>query len=124
VRAELRTVDRALLAAAACHLPRSSWGLLLVTPGTLLRWHQALDRQPFTPNRRPYKERTQRRAASGPGALRCVELPARTVRFAGRNRIGACHKRSESATNELAATAPELPVLPNRRTSRPRGCLR
>ena len=45
VRPELRTVDRALLAAAACHLPRSSRGLLLVTPLTLLRWHQALVRR-------------------------------------------------------------------------------
>ena len=45
VRPGLRTVDRALLAAAACHLPRSSRGLLLVTPRTLLRWHQALVRR-------------------------------------------------------------------------------
>src|SRR5437870_13673907 len=37
-------VDRALLAAAACHLPRSSRGALLVTPRTILRWHQALVR--------------------------------------------------------------------------------
>src|SRR6266581_7591168 len=36
VRPELRMVDRALLAAAACHLPRSSRGILLVTPRTLL----------------------------------------------------------------------------------------
>jgi putative transposase len=41
-RPELRMVDRALLAAAACHLPRSSRGTLLVTPRTLLRWHQRL----------------------------------------------------------------------------------
>ena len=45
VRPELRTVDRALLAAAACHLPRSSRGVVLVTPRTLLRWHQALVRR-------------------------------------------------------------------------------
>src|SRR5437867_818671 len=45
VRPELGTVDRALLAAAACHLPRSSRGVVLVTPRTLLRWHQALVRQ-------------------------------------------------------------------------------
>src|SRR5438477_4789151 len=45
VRPELRTVDRALLAAAACHLPRSSRSVLLVTPRTLLRWHQALVRR-------------------------------------------------------------------------------
>src|SRR5438034_9568593 len=45
VRPELRTVDRALLAAAACYLPCSSRGMLLVTPRTLLRWHQALVRR-------------------------------------------------------------------------------
>src|SRR5712691_7652070 len=45
VRPKLRTVDRALLAAAACYLPRSSCSVLLVTPRTLLRWHQALVRR-------------------------------------------------------------------------------
>src|SRR3954462_41331 len=45
VRPELRTVNRALLAAAACHLPRASRGLLLVTPRTVLRWHQAMVRR-------------------------------------------------------------------------------
>jgi len=44
-RPTLGTPDRALLAAAACHLPRSSRGVLLVTPRTLLRWHQALVRR-------------------------------------------------------------------------------
>src|SRR5207244_4655778 len=44
MRPELRMVDRALLAGAACHLPRSSRGVLLVTPRTLLRWHQRLVR--------------------------------------------------------------------------------
>jgi putative transposase len=42
---KLRLADRALLAAAACHLPRSSRGVLLVTPRTLLRWHKALVRR-------------------------------------------------------------------------------
>src|SRR5713101_384458 len=45
VRPKLRMVDRALLAAAACYLPHSSRGVLLVTPRTLLRWHQALVRR-------------------------------------------------------------------------------
>src|SRR6266581_4249721 len=45
VRPELRMADRALLAAAACHLPRSSRGVLLVAPRTLLRWHQRLVRR-------------------------------------------------------------------------------
>src|SRR5919108_6427296 len=44
-RPKLGTVDRALLAAAACHLPRPSRAVLLVTPRTLLRWHQALVRR-------------------------------------------------------------------------------
>src|SRR5262245_30300655 len=44
-RPKLAAADRALLAAAACHLPRSSRGVLLVTARTLLRWHQALVRR-------------------------------------------------------------------------------
>jgi putative transposase len=43
-RPQLRAADRALLAAAACHLPRPSRGARLVTPRTLLRWHRALVR--------------------------------------------------------------------------------
>ena len=44
-RPKLRAADRALLAAAACHLPRSSRTALLLTPRTLLRWHRALVRR-------------------------------------------------------------------------------
>jgi putative transposase len=44
-RPQLGAVDRALLAAAACHLPRAVRGGRLVTPRTLLRWHQALVRR-------------------------------------------------------------------------------
>src|SRR5213592_4963872 len=44
-RPKLGAADRALLAAAACHLPRSSRSVLVVTPRTLLRWHQALVRR-------------------------------------------------------------------------------
>jgi putative transposase len=56
-RPKLRPADRALLAAAARHLPRSSRAALLVTPRTLLRWHRALVRrkwrQPAGPRGRP-----------------------------------------------------------------------
>jgi putative transposase len=45
VRPKLGMPDRALLAAAAVHLPRPSRAVLLVTPRTLLRWHQALVRR-------------------------------------------------------------------------------
>jgi len=44
-RPKLGAADRALLAAFACHLPRSSVGVLLVTPRTLFRWHRALVRR-------------------------------------------------------------------------------
>jgi putative transposase len=44
-RPKLGVLDRALLAAAAAHLPRSSRSVLLVTPRTLLRWHRALVRR-------------------------------------------------------------------------------
>lgn len=44
VRPKLGLADRALLAAAAVHLPRPQRGLLLVSPRTLLRWHRALVR--------------------------------------------------------------------------------
>jgi putative transposase len=56
-RPKLNASDRALLAAAARHLPRSSRGVLLVTPRTLLRWHRALVqrkwRQPAVRRGRP-----------------------------------------------------------------------
>ena len=44
-RPRLRAADRALLAAAACQLPRSSRAARLVSPRTLLRWHRALVRR-------------------------------------------------------------------------------
>jgi len=44
-RPKLRPADRALLAAAACHLPRPARSSRLVTPRTLLRWHRALVRR-------------------------------------------------------------------------------
>src|SRR5262249_52375101 len=44
-RPNLGMADRALLAAAAVHLPRPQRTLLLVTPRTLLRWHRTLVRR-------------------------------------------------------------------------------
>ncbi len=41
-RPQLTSSDRVLLAAASRLLPRSSWRSFLVTPATLLRWHQRL----------------------------------------------------------------------------------
>ncbi len=44
-RPRLRPADRALLAAAAFHLPRPLREARLVTPRTLFRWHRALVRR-------------------------------------------------------------------------------
>jgi putative transposase len=56
-RPKLGMADRALLAAAAVHLPQPSRAVLLVTPRTLFRWHRALVRrkwrQPPGPVGRP-----------------------------------------------------------------------
>lgn len=53
-RPKLRPTDRAVLAAAACHLPRSSRRARLVTPRTLLRWHRPLVRRKWRrDSRRP-----------------------------------------------------------------------
>lgn len=41
-RPQLTMTDRVFLAAASRLLPRSSWRSFLVTPATLLRWHQRL----------------------------------------------------------------------------------
>jgi putative transposase len=52
-RPKLGAADRALLAAAAHHLPRSSRSVVLVTPRTLLCWHRALVRRKWRqPGRR------------------------------------------------------------------------
>jgi len=52
-RPNLRAADRALLAAAACHLPRPLRGARLVTPRTLLRWHRGLMRRKWRQTSRP-----------------------------------------------------------------------
>ncbi|MGD0166623.1 MAG: integrase core domain-containing protein [Gaiellaceae bacterium] len=57
-RPKLRRADRALLAAAASHLPPASRLSLLVTPRTLLRWHQSLVRRKWRqPGARPGRPR-------------------------------------------------------------------
>ena len=63
-RPKFRPADRALLAAAACRLPRSSRAALLITPRTLLRWHRALVRRKWRqsagrPGRPPLPAQTQ-----------------------------------------------------------------
>src|SRR6266516_1903645 len=53
-RLQLRTSDRAVLAAAALFLPRERRSCLLVSPDTLRRWHrQFVRRRPPRPHRKP-----------------------------------------------------------------------
>jgi putative transposase len=41
-RPALQPADRVLLAALSRMLPRARWGVVMVTPVTLLRWHRDL----------------------------------------------------------------------------------
>ena len=83
-RPRLRAADRALLAAAACHLPRPSRGARLVTPRTLLRWHRALVR-------RKWRQRAgQRGRPPVPAEVRALVLRlARENPRWGHRRIGS-----------------------------------
>jgi putative transposase len=51
-RPPFRRRDRMLLAAASRVLPRKRWNAFIVTPRTLLRWHQELVRRKWTCRRR------------------------------------------------------------------------
>jgi putative transposase len=76
-RPTFRLVDRALLAAAVCHLPRSSRAARLVTPRTLLRWHRALVRRKW------------RQPAGRPGRPRLsAEVQELVLRLARENALG------------------------------------
>src|SRR6266516_2449895 len=64
-RPKLRLADRALFAAAACHLSPASRLSLLVSPRTLLRWHQSLVRwKRRRCGTRPGRRSSQLRSAS------------------------------------------------------------
>jgi putative transposase len=61
-RAQLRPVDRAILAAFARALPRSAWPVSSVRPATLLCWHRQLVRRRWTyPHRPPGRPALDRR---------------------------------------------------------------
>src|SRR6266566_9481884 len=51
-RPPFRRRDRVLLAAASRLLPRGRWGVFLVSPQTLVRWHGELVRRKWTCGRR------------------------------------------------------------------------
>jgi hypothetical protein len=91
-RPQLRAADRALLAAAACHLPPSSRGARLVTPQTLLRWHRALVRgkwrqPPGQRGRPPVPAEVRARAAAG--TRESAPGPSADQRRAGQTRLAS-----------------------------------
>jgi putative transposase len=95
-RPRLRAADRALLAAAACHLPRSSRAARLVSPRTLLRWHRALVRGKW---RQPPGHRGRPPTPS--------EVRALVLRLAGENpRWGHRRIGGELATLGFVASRP------------------
>jgi len=77
-RAQLTPADRALLAAFSGVLPRAAWKRsVLVTPGTVLRWHRELVARRWT-----YPHRGPGRPATG------AELRELVVRLARENKVG------------------------------------
>jgi hypothetical protein len=101
-RPKLGTVDRALLAAAACHLPRSSRDLLLVTPRTLLRWHRALVRRKW---RQPAGRRGRPRLPSEVREL-VLRLARKNPRWGHRRICGELAKLGVPRRPQSAASSP------------------
>ncbi len=100
-RPKLRAADRALLAAAACHLPRPSRGARLVTPRTLLRWHRALVRrkwrQPPGRRGRPPVPAEVRRAGAAAGTRESALGPSADQRRARQTRLAGIANDGPSA---------------------------
>jgi len=71
-RPEFRPADRAVLAVLSRALPRARWSILLVTPGTILRWHRRLVTRKWA---QPY-----RRGGRPPLAEQVVALILRLAR--------------------------------------------
>jgi putative transposase len=132
-RPKLRAADRALLAAAACHLPRQSRGARLVTPRTLLRWHRALcgGSRPASAGGRPSRPRCGPRscgwrvrihdgdiggsAVSWPNSatpcrrrrfVGCSPAPDSTRRRATRVRVGASSGAPRRRASSPATSSP------------------
>ena len=64
-RPVLRPADRMLLAACSRLLPRARWGVFIITPATLLRWHRELVADKWThARRRPGRPRPRERSGN------------------------------------------------------------
>jgi putative transposase len=93
--------DRALLAAASGLLPRGRWGVFLVRPETLLRWHRALVAGKWTrPHRRPGRPTID------------AQVCKLILRWRGRTPAGdTCGSRGELAKLGIHASATSIAML-------------
>jgi putative transposase len=91
-RPRFQMADRALLAAAVCHLPRSSALSLLVTPRTVLRWHQSLVRWKW------------RRYSKRPGRPKLLAEVRELVMRLARENPGWGHRRISGELAKLGVT--------------------
>jgi putative transposase len=109
-RPKLEMADRALLAAAAVHLPRPQRAVRLVSPRTLLRWHRALVRRKW---RQPAG-----RVGRPPLSAEIREL---VLRLARENpRWGHLCEQRRTLVGDTRRR-PSLPSSPHRSGSRRRG---
>jgi putative transposase len=120
-RPKLGMADRALLAAAAVHLPRPQRSVLVVTPRTLLRWHRSLVRRkwrqppgrvgrpPLSPEIRELVLRLARENPRWGHRRICGELaklgfrvaPTSVRRFLAQARLGPAPRRSGPSWQEF-----------------------
>ena len=107
VRPRLAPADRLLLAAFSRLLPQGRWGVFVVRPATLLRWHRRL------------VARRWRYAATGPGRPPLApEVRELVLRLARETRPGATS--GSSASSRTSASSSQRPRCGS--CSRPRGC--
>ncbi len=85
-RPQLTTTDRVFLAAASQLLPRSSWRSFLVTPTTLLRWHQRLVARRWT-----YSGRSGRPPIGGEISVLVLRLARENPRWGYQRIVGELH---------------------------------
>lgn len=99
--------DRLVLATLATLLPRERWGIFLVTPSTLLRWHRALVRRRWT---YPRTGRRERRCLPEEVVELVVRIARENPRWGYLRIVGECRK--------LAVTVSATSVRSIRRTRR------
>jgi putative transposase len=86
-RPRYRDIDRHVLSMLATLLPRSRWGVFLVTPATILRWHRELVRRHWT-----HVHRSQRPGLPGETVELVLRLARENPRWGYVRIAGECAK--------------------------------